>query len=94
MQNDRVSGANENPNFDGNTILLEKEDNDYVYISESKNAKFKTNDRIIDYISLMGNNMCPYTFAIGTNIHILYQFISNLWKMIKLKKAFFKCDKQ
>ena len=60
----KFSEAFDNPNFDGNTVLLDSEDNEYVYISGSEVVKFKTNDTIIDYISLMGNNMSPYTFAI------------------------------
>ena len=38
----------DNPNFDGNTLLLNSEDNDYVYISGSKTVKFKIIDKIID----------------------------------------------
>ena len=38
--------------FDGNTILLECEDYGYVYISGLEINKFKTDDKIIDYISL------------------------------------------
>ena len=59
------SGADASPDFDGNTILLECEDNESVYISGLKISKFKTDDKIIDYISLMGNNMQPHTFALG-----------------------------
>ena len=47
------SGALNNPNFDGNTILLECEDSKYVYISGLEVFEFKTSDKIIDYISLM-----------------------------------------
>ena len=61
------SGDNDSSDFDGNTILLECEDKEYVYIAQLEISKFKTDDKIIDYISLMGINMCPYTFAIGEN---------------------------
>ena len=57
--------ANNSPDFDGNTLLLECEDNEYKYISGLEVTKFKTDDKIIDYISLMGNNMCPYAIIIG-----------------------------
>ena len=71
----------DNPNFDGNTILLECEDTEYVYISGSEFVNFKTNDKIIGYISLMGNNMSPYTFAIGKKytyfISVHHKFIEN-----------------
>ena len=55
----QFSGANDSSGFDGNTLLLECEDNEYVYISGLEIFKFKTDDKITDYISLMGNNMVP-----------------------------------
>ena len=36
------SGALDNPNFDGNTILLECEDNKYIYISGLEIFEFRT----------------------------------------------------
>ena len=59
------SGAKNSHDYDGNTLLLEFEDNEYVYISGLEIFKFKTDDKIIDYISLMGNNMIPYAIMIG-----------------------------
>ena len=68
------SGAADNSScFDGNTLLLEFENNEYVYISGLEYIKFKTDDQIIEYISLMGNNMTPHAFAIWRkkyNFHI------------------------
>ena len=75
------SGADDSSDFDGTTVFLECEDNEYVYKSGFQIFKLKTDDKIIDYISLMGNNMCPYTIAIeekGTffkSIH--YKFFEN-----------------
>ena len=61
-----MSGAvDDSSRFDGNTLLLECENNEYVYISGLEITKFNTNDKIIDYISLMGNNMIPYATMIG-----------------------------
>ena len=75
------SGALNKSEFDGNTILLECEDNKYVYISGLEIFEFRTDDKIIDYISLMGNNMVPYTFGVGEKysyfISDLYNFIEN-----------------
>ena len=51
------SGALKNSNFDGNTILLECEDSKYVHTSGLEIFEFITSDKVIDYISLMGNNM-------------------------------------
>ena len=75
--------------FDGNTILLECKDNEYVYISGLEISKFKTDDKIIDYISLMGNNMCPYPIMVGKNIHISYRIIIDLLKTMKSKKELY-----
>ena len=75
------SGANNSHDYDGNTLLLEFEDNEYVYISGLEFFKFKTDDKIIDYISLIGNNMIPYTFAVGEKytyfLYYRYKFIEN-----------------
>ena len=75
------SGANDSPDYDGNTLLLEFEDNEYVYISGLEIFKFKTDDKIIDYISLIGNNMVPYALAVGEKytyfLYYRYKFIEN-----------------
>ena len=52
------SDAGEKIGFDGNTLLLDCQDNEYVCISGFEILKVKTNDKFIDYISLMVNNMC------------------------------------
>ena len=62
--------------FDGNTILLRvHEENDkhrYVYIGGDMACSFLTNDRIYKYISNMGNNLTPYSIAVGwENIYFL-----------------------
>ena len=59
------SGAGDKDDFDGNTLLLECGDNEYVYVSGLEIFKFKADDKIRDYISLMGNNMIPYAIIIG-----------------------------
>ena len=59
------SGAGDKTDFDGTTLLLECENNDYVYISGIEIFQFKTGYKIIVYISLMGNNICPYTSVLG-----------------------------
>ena len=62
--------------FNGNTILLKvSEENNkhrYVYIGGDMVCSFLTNDRIYKYISIMGNNLTPYSIAIGwENIYFL-----------------------
>ena len=75
------SGANNSHDYDGNTLLLEFEDNEYVYISGLEIFKFKTDDKIIDYTSLMGNNMIPYAIMVGERYTYFlchqYKFIEN-----------------
>ena len=61
------SSASDKIDFDGNTLLLEGGNNEYVYFSGLQIFQFKTDDKLIDSISLMGKNMVPYTFAIGGN---------------------------
>ena len=51
------SGAEDEEEFNGNTLLLKCEDKEYVYISGLEIFNFKTDDKVIVYISLMGKNM-------------------------------------
>ena len=73
--------ANNSSEFDGNTLLVECENNEYVYISGLEITKFKIDDKIVDYISLMGNNMIPHAIMIGEKHTYLlyhhYKFIEN-----------------
>ena len=75
------SGDLNNSNFDGNTILLECEDSENVHISGLEIFEFRIDEKILDYISLMGNIMIPYTFAVGEKytyfISTHYKFIEN-----------------
>ena len=75
------AAANNSSRFDGKTLLLECENNEYVYISGLEITKFKIDDKFIDYTSLMGNNMIPYAIMIGERYtHFLchrYKFIEN-----------------
>ena len=57
--------ADNSSDFDGNTLLLEVEDRKYVFISGVEITEFETNDKVIDCISLMGNNMVPYAIILG-----------------------------
>ena len=59
-----LSGADDSSDFHDNTILLENEDNESVHFSGFENSKFKTGDKV-DYISLMGNNICAHINAKG-----------------------------
>ena len=75
-----ISGALDSSDFEGNTILLECENNEYVYISGLEIFKIKPDDKIIDYISLMSHNMVPYAILIGEKYTY---FISHHYKFIE-----------
>ena len=64
-----MSGAFDKSVFDGNTILLKiSEENDkhvYLYIGGDMVCSFLTNDKNYEYISNMGNNLTPYSIAMG-----------------------------
>ena len=73
------SGARDKEVFNGNTILLkigeENNKHRYVYIGGDRVCSFLTNDKIYKYISNMGNNLTPYSIAIGwENIYYLTPF--------------------
>ena len=63
------SGAKYKKVFYANTILLKvSEENNkhrFVYIGGDMVCSFVANDRIYKYISNMGNNLTPYSIAIG-----------------------------
>ena len=76
------SGAADNDcNFEGNTLLLEVEDTKYVHVSGLEITELRTEDKILDYISLMGNNMIPYAIMLGEKhtyfSYPRYKFIEN-----------------
>ena len=70
-----LSGAFDKGCFDGNTILLkvgiENKKNKYVYIGGDMVCSFLTSDNIYEYISNMGRNLSPYSFAIGKENYYL-----------------------
>ena len=83
-----ISGAEDKEVFSGTTILLEigKEKNKhrYVYIGDYMVCSFLTCDRIYEYISSMGNNLSPYSFATG---EANYYLLAPNFKFIKKDKV-------
>ena len=80
------SGACDGSDFDGNNILVGSDDigyNKYVFISGFEIIKFSAEDKIIDFISLMGNNIIPTAIAIGQEYTY---FISDHYKIIENNK--------
>ena len=70
-----LSGAFDKSCFDGNTILLkvgiENGKNKYVYFGGDMIFLFLTSDNIYEYISNMGNNLSPFSFATGEENYYL-----------------------
>ena len=52
--------------YDGNTILLNIKNNEYIWIGEVI-ISFESNSKIVEYISPVGNNDVPYPYAIDVN---------------------------
>ena len=69
------SGAFDKKVFAGNTILLkiseENEKHKYVFIGGDMVCSFMTSDNIYEYISNMGNNLCPHSVATGEENYYL-----------------------
>ena len=70
------SGAFDKVCFDGNTILLkvgiENGKNKYVYICGDMVCSFMSSDNIYEYVSNMGKNLSPYSFAtVEENYYLL-----------------------
>ena len=61
--------------YDGNSILLKvgEENGKYknVYIGGDMVCSFMTSDNTYEYISNMGNNLCPYSVATGEENYFL-----------------------
>ena len=70
-----LSGAFDKSCFDGNTTLLkvaiENGKNKYVYIGGDMVCSFMSSDNIYEYVSNMGNNLSPYSFATGEGNYYL-----------------------
>jgi hypothetical protein len=58
--------SNYGPKGDGNSMLVKKSDNEYIYIG-NQIYSFETTDEIQSYHSTIGNSSVPYPYAIGTD---------------------------
>ena len=69
------SGTLDKNVFDGNTILFNISEKNvkqkYVYFGGDMVCSFMTSDNIYEYISNMGNNLCPYSVATGEENYYL-----------------------
>ena len=78
------SGACDGFDVYGNTISVQSNDigfNNYVFISGFENIKISTEDKFVDIISLMVDNMIPTIIAIAEKYRNIlsdhYKFIEN-----------------
>ena len=82
-----LSGAFDKGCFDGNTFLLkvgiENGKNKCVYIGGDMVCSFMTSDNIYEYVSNMGYNLTPYSFATGEKN---YYLLTPTFKFIKKDK--------
>ena len=86
-----LSGAFNKSCYDGNTILLkvgiENGKNKYIYIGGDMVCSFLTSDNIYEYISNMGCNLSPYSFATGEEN---YYLLAPNFSLIKKDKIDYK----
>lgn len=52
------------PLYDGNALLFKINKTEYIYIGSNIISKFKSKQKIISFMSHVGNNLVPYTYAI------------------------------
>lgn len=64
-----ISSGGYGKEFDGNSILINTDRNNYVFIG-SRIYSFQAKYEIVEYISPVGNNDVPYPYAIDKNKNI------------------------
>ena len=71
--------------FDGNSILVNTENNNYVYIG-SEIFSFNSLSEIVEYVSPVGNNDVPYPYTVDVqgNIYLMLEKVILLNGMEKL----------
>ena len=76
-----MSGADDRSDFDGNAISVGSDDDKYRFLSSFQIIKLFTEDKIIDFISVMGNNMISTAMTVGEKytyfLSAHYEFIKN-----------------
>ena len=97
----RMSGARENLDFDSNTTFLPLTNpelkspwlnaNEFFLFFEFGTFNLNTEDKILDYISNVGNSMRPDSIAVGQKVHVLlfdhfYQIKISIWSLIENEK--------
>ena len=71
----------DNSDYDGDTILIGSNDNEYIFVCGFEIIKSSAEDKFIDFISLMGNNMISKAIAVGEKYKYFisdhYEFLEN-----------------
>ena len=81
------SGSLNGGHFDDNSILLvvtNSEYNEYFFLFGHEIVRFFTEDKLINFIPNIGNNMVVYAIAVGKKY--LY-FLSDLYKFVENGKS-------
>ena len=79
-----LSGPNDNPDFDDNSFLVENNENEYFFNSGFEMIKFAREDKFIDFMSNMGNNMIPYPTTVREKNQY---FLPDYYKYIENRKS-------
>jgi hypothetical protein len=76
------SASVDNLKFDGNTILFDVGNNEYIFINRNIES-FKSKAKIVKYVYPVGNRGVPYPYAIDEkgNYYLLIEYI--IFKNIK-----------
>ena len=64
------------PEYDGNTILVQTDKNNYIFIS-GKPYRFTLDEPVLAYYSPVGNSDVPYPYIITENR--MYLLIEDVW---------------
>jgi hypothetical protein len=61
------------PKYKGNSVLVETTIGYYIYIG-SEIFSFRTKEPVIDYVSIIGNNLVPYPYAkTNNNVYLMLE---------------------
>ena len=85
----KMSGARDSAEFDDTTLLIDLGCTGNVCVSCYNIVKICSYDRILDFISLLGNKMVPTTIAVGKRCTQFFLINSILMKKNKIEEGTF-----
>lgn len=81
LNSQTIFSGGHGPYFDGNSILLKMDTNNYIFIG-TEIYSFTTEYEIVSFSSPIGNNDLPYPFAIDTEKN--YYFLNDEYAVMKI----------